>query len=304
MWNNINIKIMKKILVITLAFAVRLTLFAQTNVITEGNFSLSGKSIYFFKTENINDATPAEKIWNLQGVKNDSIAVVRFWLKDPKTDEISNSVEWRNGAHVTTKINDDGSKMYTVHDADSTYLKVVILQGDVSAVQMYSSPIKSSLDTPKLNRGGWQITRKDADELKGNAAYSSYIYSQPGMGYFAFWGFEEYQFCIISDNGIFNYESGYNQYTGSFSGESIIVGLYDGNDKLIEKFNMWLDRDESKGGTYLRTRNAGSMSNPVGQKGKVKKIFKHLQGKNGYVRIVATRYDRADFDIKIPPVKK
>ncbi len=67
---------------------------------------------------------------------------------------------------------------------------------------------------------------------------------------------------------------------------------------------MWLDKESDKGGSYLRTRNAGGMSNPVGQKGKVKKILKHLQGDSGYVRIVATRYNRADFDIKIPPVKE
>ena len=295
---------MKKILVSMLALATNLSLLAQTDVKMGENFSLSGKSITFFKTENANGIKPSAKIWNLQGVKNDSIAVVRFWLKDPKTEEISDSVEWGNGAHVTVRITDKGSKMYLVQDTDSTYLKIINLQGEISAIQMYSTPIKASTETTNSGNGGWQITKQDADELKGNEAYLSYMYNQPGMGSFVFWGFEEYQFRIISDNGVFNYESGYNRYSGSYSGESVIVGLYDGNDKLIEKFNMWLDRDKSKSGTFLKTRNAGTMSNPVGQKGKVKKIFKHLQGNSGYVRIVATRYNRADFDIKIPPVKK
>lgn len=295
---------MKKILVSMLALATNLSLLAQTDIKMGENFSLSGKSITFFKTENANGIKPSAKIWNLQGVKNDSIAVVRFWLKDPKTEEISDSVEWGNGAHVTVRITDKGSKMYLVQDTDSTYLKIINLQGEISAIQMYSTPIKASTETTNSGNGGWQITKQDADELKGNEAYLSYMYNQPGMGSFVFWGFEEYQFRIISDNGVFNYESGYNRYSGSYSGESVIVGLYDGNDKLIEKFNMWLDRDKSKSGTFLKTRNAGTMSNPVGQKGKVKKIFKHLQGNSGYVRIVATRYNRADFDIKIPPVKK
>ena len=194
--------------------------------------------------------------------------------------------------------------MYLVQDADSIYLKVINLQNDVSAVQMYTTPIKVPVKTSISGEGGWQITKQDADELKGNEAYISYMYNQPGMGSFVFWGVEEYQFRIISDNGVFNYESGYNRYSGSYSGESVTVGLYDGNDKLIEKFNMWLDRDKSKSGTFLNTRNAGTMSNPVGQKGKVKKIFKHLQGNSGYVRIVAARYNHTDFDIKIPPVKE
>lgn len=295
---------MKKILLFSLALAANLSLFAQTDVEMGENFSLSGKSITFFKTENANGAKPSAKIWNLQGIKNDSIAVVRFWLKDPKTEEVSDSVEWGNGAHVTMRISEKGSKMYFVQDADSIYLKVINLQGDVSAVQMYSTSVKVSEGNPTSGKGGWEITKIDADELKGNEAYTAYKYYQPGEGSFIFWGFNEFQYRIFSDNGIFNYQSGYNRYSGSYSGESVTVGLYDGNDNLIEKFDMWLDKESDKGGSYLRTRNAGGMSNPVGQKGKVKKILKHLQGDSGYVRIVATRYNRADFDIKIPPVKE
>lgn len=295
---------MKKILLFSLALAANLSSFAQTDVEMGENFSLSGKSITFFKTENANGAKPSAKIWNLQGIKNDSIAVVRFWLKDPKTEEVSDSVEWGNGAHVTMRISEKGSKMYFVQDADSIYLKVINLQGDVSAVQMYSTSVKVSEGNPTSGKGGWEITKIDADELKGNEAYTAYKYYQPGEGSFIFWGFNEFQYRIFSDNGIFNYQSGYNSYSGSYSGESVTVGLYDGNDNLIEKFDMWLDKESDKGGSYLRTRNAGGMSNPVGQKGKVKKILKHLQGDSGYVRIVATRYNRADFDIKIPPVKE
>lgn len=295
---------MKKILLFSLALAANLSSFAQTDVEMGENFSLSGKSITFFKTENANGAKPSAKIWNLQGIKNDSIAVVRFWLKDPKTEEVSDSVEWGNGAHVTMRISEKGSKMYFVQDADSIYLKVINLQGDVSAVQMYSTSVKVSEGNPTSGKGGWEITKIDADELKGNEAYTAYKYYQPGEGSFIFWGFNEFQYRIFSDNGIFNYQSGYNRYSGSYSGESVTVGLYDGNDNLIEKFEMWLDKESDKGGSYLRTRNAGGMSNPVGQKGKVKKILKHLQGDSGYVRIVATRYNRADFDIKIPPVKE
>ena len=295
---------MKKVLCLAWLLIVGGTAIAQTDVEMGENFSLSGKSITFFKTENANGAKPSAKIWNLQGVKNDSVAVIRFWLKDPKTEEISDSVEWGNGAHVTMRISDKGSKMYFVQDADSIYLRVINLQGDVSAVQMYSLPIKASAQATSSGNAGWVKTKQEADELKGNEAYTSYVYNQPGEGSFIFWGFDEYQYRIFSDNGIFNYESGYNRYSGSYSGETVTVGLYDGNGNLIEKFDMWLDKERSKGGSYLRTRNAGAMSNPVGQKGKVKKIFKHLQGDSGYVRIVATRYNRPDFDIKIPPVKE
>lgn len=295
---------MKEVLCLFLLLITGGKAIAQTDVEIGDNFSLSGKSITFFKTEDISGAKPSDKIWHLVGLKNDSISVVRFWLEDPETEETTDSAEWGNGAHVTMRISEKGSKIYFVQDVDSIYLRIINLQGDVAGIQMYSIPIKGITKASSLNKSGWTITKNEADELKGNKAYTSYVYNDPGMGSFVFWGFEEYQFRIVSDNGVFNYESGYNQFSGSYSGEIVIIGLYDGNDKLIEKFNMWLDRDKSKGGTFLNTRNAGGMSNPVGQKGKVKKIFKHLQGDNGYVRIVAARYNHSDFDIKLPPVKQ
>ena len=295
---------MRKIIVMMLALVANMTSFAQTDLEMGENFFLSGKSITFFKTENANDSKPSAKIWNLQGIKNDSIAIVKFWLKDPITEEISNSVEWGNGAHVIMRITDDGSKIYIVQDTDSIYLKIINLQGNIAGVQMYSTPVKANDKSSILRNGGWEITKIAADELKGNEAYTAYKYYQPGEGSFIFWGFNEFQYRIFSDNGIFNYQTGYNRYSGSYSGESVTVGLYDRDGYLIEKFDMWLDRESDKGGTYLRTRNAGGMNNPIGQKGKVKKIFKHLQSESGYVRIVAKRYNRADYDIKIPPVKE
>lgn len=78
-----------------------------------------------------------------------------------------------------------------------------------------------------------------------------------------------------------------------------MVGIYDANGTMTEKFEMWLDLVRDSGYKDLRTRNAGSMSNPVGQKKKVRKIFEALRSGVGYVRIVAPRYDQNDFDIKI-----
>lgn len=296
---------MKKILVMTLALAANLTSSAQTDVEMGENFTLSGKSIMFFKTDKADKSTkPSARIWHLEGISSDSCKKVRFWLSDPKTNENADSAEWNGSAQVIMRVTDKGSKMYIVQDNDSIYLRVINLQGDVSAVQMFTTSKNGAATTAQSeSKAGWEITKMEADKLKGNDEYKAYKYYQPGEGSFIFWGFDEYQYRIFSDNGIFNYESGYNRFSGSYSGETVTVGLYDANGNLIEKFNMWLDKESSKGGSYLKTRNAGGMSNPVGQKGKVKKIFKHLQGDGGYVRIVATRYNHPDFDIKIPPVK-
>ena len=81
-----------------------------------------------------------------------------------------------------------------------------------------------------------------------------------------------------------------------------MAGMLLANDeKLIEKFKMWLDVDAG-GGTanYARTRNAGKMLNPVGQAKKVKKILKHLTSSDGYVRIVADLYGGTSLDLTIP----
>ena len=291
---------MKKILVLSLTLAVHSFSFAQSDVDMGEKFSLSGNSILFHKTEKADESTrPSAKIWHLEGDVINDCKKIRFWLSDPKTNENTDSREWTGNTQVVLRITDKGAKAYIVQDNDSTYLTIVNIQKDIYGVQMFSSPRKGAVVT----KAGWKITKNKADELKGNEAYCSYEYEQPGVGSFVFWGFEEYQFRIISEDGVFNYETVSGQYSSS-TGENIIVGLYDDHDTLIEKFNMWLDRDKGKAGTFLNTRNAGTMSNPVGQKGKVKKIFKHLQGNSGYVRIVEARYNRTDFDIKIPPVNK
>ena len=160
-----------------------------------------------------------------------------------------------------------------------------------------------AIATSAQGEGEWQKHESKADELKGLSGNTYYTYTVPGVGGFMFDGFDTYQFCLLSDGVQFNIETGYSQFAGSYAGVSVLVGIYDGDGKLTEKFKMWLDRVENMGNYAVKTRNAGGMSNPVGQKGKVKKIFKALQSGGGYVRIVAERFQRTDFDLKIPPYR-
>ena len=153
------------------------------------------------------------------------------------------------------------------------------------------------------NLGAWTRTTTEADELKGQEASDVLIYSVTGMGDFVCWGFDEFQFRLVSSETQFNIDAGYGRYVGSYAGVSVNVGIYTTEGKLVEKFKMWLDREDNRANRFVRTRNAGSMSNPVGQKGKVKKIFKALKsGSNQKVRIVAPRYNTKDFDITLTPV--
>ncbi len=151
-----------------------------------------------------------------------------------------------------------------------------------------------------VNAQDWNVTFHEADELKGNSAYTSYVYDVPEIGSFVCWNNKPYQYRLVNNNGIFNYKAGYNRYSGSYRGLTITVGLYSENDNLIEKIEMWLDAEGDKP-TFLETRDAGGMFNPVGQKKKVKKIMKHLMSGNGYVRFIADTYGmHQDFDLKVP----
>lgn len=153
-------------------------------------------------------------------------------------------------------------------------------------------------------QGTWKVSEIEADELKGQEASKVLVYSVPEMGSLVLWDWTEYQFRLISESAQFDIDAGYNRFSGSYAGAEVLIGIYSDDGQLVEKFTMWLDKEDNKANRFLRTRNAGTMSNPVGQKGKVKKLFKALQSGTGYVRIVTQRYNTTDFDIKITPYKE
>lgn len=138
-----------------------------------------------------------------------------------------------------------------------------------------------------------ETVETEADELKGTKGGKLCVYSYEGVGSFVVWDWYDPQIRIVSESGIFNINSGGWLET--------LVGFYDNNGKMIDKFNLWLSREDGSGYSYARTVNKGLI--PPGQKKKVNKIFKALHSGSGYVRIVAPRYDAIDFDLKIPPYK-
>lgn len=145
----------------------------------------------------------------------------------------------------------------------------------------------------------WNITVQEQDELLDRAEdVTAYIFTVPDDGGIVFWE-GKFQYRLFSDAGIFNYEN-----SDGYIGMEVLIGLYDDNDKLVEKFKMWLDKEDAAAGKFIRTRNMGGMFNPVGQKGKVRKMIQHLNKGKGYVRIVAERYDAPLFDIKVTPCEE
>ena len=137
----------------------------------------------------------------------------------------------------------------------------------------------------------WTKFHRDADELNGTSEHTSLQYNS---GKFIFSLLADDQFAIKTEEGIFDYE-----YVNGVTGCQVLVGLYREDGTLLEKFKIWLDKNTS---TILRTRNAGTMFNPVGQAKKCKKLSKHLRTTTGYARIIAPRHEATDYDIKIPHI--
>ncbi len=147
-------------------------------------------------------------------------------------------------------------------------------------------------------QGEWSVSKSEGDELKGIPPTTTYNYIQEGMGAFVFWGYDIPHYAIFSPSAPFNIK-----VSGEYVGMTVLVGIYDDNDQIVEKLTMWLDKDQSRAGV-LKTRNAKKMFTPMGQEKNMKKIFSALKSGKGYVRIVAQRYNNPDFDIKIYPYKE
>lgn len=145
-------------------------------------------------------------------------------------------------------------------------------------------------------QGLWQKHELEADELKGQKAETAYIYTNPDVGSFICWGFENYQIRLISEKAQFDITAGYSSMTGSYAFVKVLVGIYDDNDKLLEKFEMGFDREDNKANHFIK-----ATTSRIGHKKMMKKIFAALQSGSGYVRMVAPRYNTTDFDLKITP---
>lgn len=157
--------------------------------------------------------------------------------------------------------------------------------------------LSCTLGMTAQTEGKWHVSQVEPDELKGEPGGSRYVYEVANIGWFIVWDWNEYQFML---SGLHPFATEHvSGMVSSHTGELVLVGIYDANGKMTEKFELWLDLVRDSGHKELRTRNAGYMSTPIGQKKKVRKIFEALRSGVGYVRIVAPRYDNSDFDIKI-----
>ena len=147
-----------------------------------------------------------------------------------------------------------------------------------------------------LFAGEWNKQFFEADELLGNTtSYYQYEF-QEGEYAFVFRTDKPDQFYIVGPQFDTFYDRG-RSYC------NVKVGLYDGNGKLVDSFDMCLGARNNLF-TVVGTFDCDIMSQPVGQQKKTRKIFNHLRGSNGYVRIVTNTYAHGRYDLRVYPIEK
>ena len=146
--------------------------------------------------------------------------------------------------------------------------------------------------------GKWVSDTIKGDELKGTVTTVAHCYIQEGMGMFIFWEDNNGRFAIVSPKKIFN-----SMISNGENGALSFVGLYDNEDNLKEKLEIWLTLEETSG--HKRLFAIDKYNNPLvkGHKKNIKKVLDAVRSGDGDVRILAGRYQADDFDIKIPPFK-
>lgn len=140
-------------------------------------------------------------------------------------------------------------------------------------------------------QGTWSTGMNEADELKGLLGGPYYRYDVEGMGSFILWDWEDWKFRIITDKGTFNVQSASVGKYVSYS-----MGLYTLDGQLTDKFENWIEADNTKYNTATVNTDWWYNHSP---KKKIKKMLQALKSGEGYIRIVCKRNNMHDFDLKV-----
>ena len=146
-------------------------------------------------------------------------------------------------------------------------------------------------------QGKWSCYDFQADELKGHEAYTGYEYEVPGVGSYVSWGWNNPDFRLITEKGIFA-ESICHEWYGSFRACRVLVGIYNASGELKEKFYVQMYRESSGLGDKIHL-SAMKKQQKLG-----KKIAKAISDGDGFVRFVCARSSQNDFDLTVPHYPK
>ncbi len=138
----------------------------------------------------------------------------------------------------------------------------------------------------------WSKTSWDADELTEREAYDSYRYTDEIGNSFVFWSNSDADFRIISALGIFDYEGANHNFWA-------LIGLYDENDELLEKFEIRFLAVEGMGNQA--EANLTPFRRPIPNPERCRKLLQFLTQRQGYARIVAPLFGTNNkFDLTVP----
>lgn len=135
----------------------------------------------------------------------------------------------------------------------------------------------------------WKVTVHEADPMTNKKEYTSYSFTLPNVGSLIFWNNSKRDFRLVTQHGIFNYF-----VEGSLRKSRVKVGLYDANNKLIDKFTITM-YPEDDDPSILNSNLLGN---------RAKKVLDYIRGGVGGVRFVAPIYGEADFDAEFPCYKE
>jgi len=133
----------------------------------------------------------------------------------------------------------------------------------------------------------WFIEHSEVDELKGIGGNEYFTYVVRGEGFITYCTNRD-QFSVSAYKGMFDYDMyDYPKF--------IIIGIYDKDNKLVEKVSSKV-KDFEVFGKYkdLLSINSKEIN---------KKIWLHIKNNKGFVRFVIGRFNGNDFDIKVPCMK-
>lgn len=135
----------------------------------------------------------------------------------------------------------------------------------------------------------WVFRTLDADELRGTSADSVAIFDTEK--YSVMVSFTKTEIWIMSKDCIFDYHK--NEYW-------VMIGMYDDNDSLMSKDKQFCYYPNANSYTLVNIRNTKHMRRNHAGDTIVTRIIKHLNGGQGYVRIIAPMYQCASLDIILP----
>ena len=143
-------------------------------------------------------------------------------------------------------------------------------------------------------QGRWEVVHNEADPMKGEVERDVYIYSADNIGSVVVWDWSKADFRLITNKGLFNI------WVSSGSAFAPVkVGFYNDSGELEKMFSITLVPEDNSMKKRLVTSDFY-----FGGRGDIKKIISRMKSGKGYVRIIASRYNESDFDIKITPFDK